>query len=1339
MIQPTENDNCVSNFPSLQVCLTVLGLTFPWLWLGHPFPALSQSKHSPLADDSVGQVLGCQGSPIADYHGFTVGLYYQEMQGAIPLKQISSALANPENHNPFPLNQSTDGKFNFVLDLEQITPETTYVLIVNPPERSRFGERRIQVRFGSPQNNQIPFTAKTLDGLPISTQGNQETSGRLPIAANSIPLNFKVMVCDRESLKITKSSDRASASPGEVAVFRLQVQNIATGDLENLTVTDTLPVGFQLVEGSIEAHPPCSPHVMEGCKGGAIAVNPTQEGQTLTFTFDQPLPKNGKLRIAYAARITPDALRGEGESIARVSGVDSRNGMAVADSSEIHKIRVRGGLLSDAGTIVGRVFVDENGDGEAQAGEKGIPNAVIFLDNGTQVTTDEDGLFSLTNVLPGARVGIIDLDRLQGYTLAENQAFRERNSPSRLVNLSPGGIARMNFPMQETASESEVDPESPPEIAMGVVNFRLGGGGIDFSDIPLTSPLRGSPDEETSALSAEGAVFATGEIGEWRFTGALNSDRALNEDGSGVRGLTPKTQADDQVYPVYGDESVTSSSVSSQDSVFLRLEQPSANGDPNYLMWGTYGTSEFTTSAQQFSATSRNLHGFKTNYTFENLQLTAFYSENLQGFQRDAIAPNGTSQLYFLSKRLLIPGSEEVYLETEPLNRPGTVVSRTKLNRGRNYTIDYDRGTLLFKQPIWRTKIAANGSVLVQRIIVNYQFDSNQDDTYIGGGRARYHFSRKANQKSWLGASYVEEEQGRRDFSLFGVDSQISLGEAAKLTAEYARSSMEAEDANQVNADAYRVQVQGKLTPDILAQALWRTTDAGFTNQSTVSFVPGQTRYGASLQAKVGENTTLRAKYDHEDNFGVAPVIPDTLEQLLANPSQPGEPVDNRLSTITTGVLQKLGESELTVDWVHRDREDEITNLNSTSSQLRSRLSVPLSEEITAYALNETTLSSETDAVVSDRSAIGLGWEIAPGIELGASQQWFTRGQFAGRAITRLDLGGNHAIGEDTTLTGHYSIAEGTDGMNTEAALGLKHRWEMLPGMKVALGYERVFGGDFFGNNATGKQFPQPFAVGQTASSLGFSDGATYHLGVELTPNPDWEAKAKIEHHSDDNGNRTVINTRLSGELSEEITAIARYRQAGASNQTLEDLADTINLRLGFAYRDPDNDQWNALFKYEYRQNPSTLPSNLLAGNSSGSTDHVFSAEAVYAPSWQWEFYGKYAFRDSLTFLASDLVTESHLSLVQLRGTHRFAESWDFTGEARWIEQHTADFSETGVSVELGYYATPGLRLSVGYSWGEVLDRDFGRDGEGVYFDVTYKVNNLLNGFRTKEKPHQPL
>jgi SdrD B-like domain len=161
------------------------------------------------------------------------------------------------------------------------------------------------------------------------------------------------------------------------------------------------------------------------------------------------------LNIAYAAQLTPDAIRGTGVNVASVFGQRADNGQRVQDGPATHKLRVRSGLLSDCGTIIGRVFNDKNFDGEQQPGEPGIPNAVIILDDGNRITTDKDGLYSVANVVAGQRTGVLDATSVRGYTLAPNKLVRERNSQSRLVNLAPGSLVRMNFAVTPAAKEEK--------------------------------------------------------------------------------------------------------------------------------------------------------------------------------------------------------------------------------------------------------------------------------------------------------------------------------------------------------------------------------------------------------------------------------------------------------------------------------------------------------------------------------------------------------------------------------------------------------------------------------------------------------------------------------------------------------------------------------------------------------------------------------------------------------------------------------------------------------------------------------------------------------------------
>ena len=900
------------------------------------------------------------------------------------------------------------------------------------------------------------------------------------------------------------------------------------------------------------------------------------------------------------------------------------------------------------------------------------------------------------------------------------------------------GIQAQPVRIQATTGELEAftqvqfETDLRSSLVTGSIDIRLGKGGTNFyrsfrDFIPLDN-------NDRYGLTTSGAVFATGKVGDWLITGAYNSDRALNKACDGTSRLFRDQQFCEQNYAVYGDSSKIDILTPSVDSVYFKIERtsPSRNGIDSF-MWGDYNTEEFATRSQQFSATTRQLHGFKGNYNFGNLQISAFYGNNVQGFQRDTIAPDGTSGFYFLSRRLVIGGSENVFVELEELNRPGTVIDRKPLNRGVDYDIDYDRGTLLFRQPILRTDVDATGQVLVRRIVTTYQYENQAGDkSNIYAGRAVYHLSDTPGQESWLGGTYLRENQGVREFELYGADALFSFG-SSRLIAEYAHSSNRSDILGLVNGAAYRIEANAQIAKGIQGRAYYREADTGFANDATVSFVPGQTRYGAEITGGLSDTTKLRVQYDRENNVGVAPRPINTLQDLFAPQTQaiPGSQVDNALTTITVGAQQKIGSADLAVDFLHRDRTDRLSpDSSSSSDQLRSRFTVPLAKTLTFEALNETTLSNQVDSVYSDRTAVGLNWAIIPGINLGLSQQFYTRGQLAGNAITNLSLNSEYKFGSDTTLTARYGIVGGANSWTTQGALGINQGVTIAPGLRMDLAYERLFGG-FFGKTGAGVQFAQPFAVGQSAASLGLQGGDSYSAGLEYTGSKDFQASTRFEHRSSSGGSNTVITAAAAGKISPSLTILGRYQQANAANQTLVGLGDTKDLKLGIAYRDPNDDRFNLLFGYEYRRNPATIPDTILLGSGTGSEDHTLSLEAIYAPDWRWEFYGKSALRNSTSYLASDLAGTSTVSLSQLRATYRLGYSWDITGEARWISQSGVGYHETGFLLEAGYYLNPNLRLAAGYSFGRVNDRDFNgsRSAGGFYLGLTVKLNELFDGF----------
>ncbi|MEO0866904.1 MAG: TonB-dependent receptor [Cyanobacteria bacterium J06642_11] len=877
-----------------------------------------------------------------------------------------------------------------------------------------------------------------------------------------------------------------------------------------------------------------------------------------------------------------------------------------------------------------------------------------------------------------------------------------------------------------------------PSIATGIVDLRFGARGTNFHDsLRDFLPPDGNNDYE---VDLDASLFTMGNLGEWLLTGAFNSDRPLNEDCRGETALFRQSSGScNNLYPIYGDDSTQDVTTPSTDHLYLRLERtsPVEGATADYAMWGDYNTEEFANSSQLFTSTSRQLHGFKFNYNVGDLAVTGLYGDNVEGFQRDTIAPDGTSGLYFLSRRLVVSGSEQVYIETEELDRPGTVITRERLHRNTDYDIDYDRGTLLFDDPVTQTATGDFGEVLLRRIVVTYQFDGENTDTNILAGRLQYNFDRTLNQESWLGTSYLRENQGNRDFTLFGADAQVSLGESGRLVGEVAHSESDFDLSGPISGSAYRLELDGSVSDWLSGRAYWRSTDSGFTNAATTSFVPGQTRYGAQANVKLSSNTTFRAQFDHEDNDGVAPRPLTNLEDLLEpglNPV-PGRRVDNSLTTYSVGLAQRLGDSNLEFDWIHRDRTDRTNpeTLEASSDQLRTRLTTRLANNLTFRAQNELNLSSESDPLYPSRTYLGLDWEVIPGINLGLGQVFYGDNGFSDRdSYTIVDLSGEHSLGEDTTIRGRFSSI---DGQHLGGAIGIEHGFILSPGLRLDLGYERTFN-SILGGTAAGTQFSQPFAVGTGGSSLGTVNGNTYTLGLSYTDNPDLQASARFEHRDSSQGSNTGLNASVVGRLSPAVSALFNYQLNRAANQRISNIGTTSNLKLGLAYRDPNDDRFNALLRYEHRINPSTLPTNALFGSSIDTSEHLFSAEALYAPNWRWELYGKYAFRTSQTRISlpadvgGDFTSNNSLHLAQLRATYRLGYSWDISGEARWFGG-LGDYSELGYALEAGYYPTPDLRLYGGYSGGGAYDNDFGvnRSASGFYLGVSAKINSLFDGF----------
>ncbi len=959
------------------------------------------------------------------------------------------------------------------------------------------------------------------------------------------------------------------------------------------------------------------------------------------------------------------------------------------------------------------------------------------LDDGGQLSNRDTLVTLSTNA--GEFVGE-DADRLQpGFQVMAKQgrysAKLQSGTRAQAIQVR-AAIGGANSTL-EAYAQAQFETSLRPSIATGVIDLRIGGKGNDFyGKLRNFLPLDG---DNPTTVDLKGQLFASGAVGDWLMTSAYNSDRTINAACDGSNRLFGKNQPCDLDYATYGDGSKQEILAPSTDSLFLKFERRSPNtiGGTDRFLWGDYRTDDFARRSQQFTAITRELHGFSGNYNIGNLQLSGFFGNNVEGFQRDTIAPDGTSGTYLLSNRNLIVGSESVFVELEELNRPGTVIERRPLTRGADYAIDYDRGSILFSQPVLRTDIGNEGETLVRRIVATYQHEAGGSSN-IYGGRLQYNARRDRGSESWLAGTYIREDKGSRDYQLYGVDALVSLGNNSTLIAEFAHSQNDSEILGKVDGSAYRVEVNGQISPDVSARAYLRHADTGFSNNATVSFAPGQTRYGAEVAAKVAPKTRVRLQYDHERNEGNAPQPRLNFGDLFAanEEATPGVAVDNQLTTITAGLQQTIGKADLNLDWVYRDRQDNLGNaLDETSHQLRSRLSVPLTDRLSFLAQNETTLSADVDPVYNDRTLLGLNWRIWDGINAQLAQQFFHRGQYAGRQLTSFNVTGDYNLTPNTQLRGRYTVFTGNEDLQMQGSIGIKQEIPITKNLKADLAYERVFG-DLLGKNGNGDVFAQPFAYGQSASTLGLTSGDSYSIGLNYL---DQNLQGRIRYelrNGNGNGDNRVLTAAIAGKIGDSLTGLANYQQSNLANQGAGGLlGDTVKFRSGLAYRNPNSDKFNALLRYEYRRNPSTTPETVLFGSGTGSHEHLFGAEAIYAPSAKVEVFGKVGVRNSVSYLAEDLIGKSTVVLAQGRVTYRFTDRWDVAGEARWLGQ--GGYSETGLLGEVGYYISPTLRLAGGYSFGKAGDRDFDgtRTVGGPYLGVQLKLDQLFNGFGLQKWP----
>ncbi len=217
-------------------------------------------------------------------------------------------------------------------------------------------------------------------------------------------------------------------------------------------------------------------------------------------------------------------------------------------------------------------------------------------------------------------------------------------------------------------------------------------------------------------------VFAQGRITEdTQLTVSYDSQREYDDQP-----IFRQYQADD-FYPVYGDTSTIFAEAPARDKLYTKVER-----EQSYVMYGDMDTEM---GEIDLAGTSRRLTGGKADVQTDYADFKGFVSHTEQAVVWKEI-PGGGVSFYQLEQQGIISGSEEIYLETCDRVRPEEVLEQQTLSRGRDYSIDYSFGRILFKRPIPSRDAEFNPMV----IVIFYEKDGRLGEKqYVYGGRASIH------------------------------------------------------------------------------------------------------------------------------------------------------------------------------------------------------------------------------------------------------------------------------------------------------------------------------------------------------------------------------------------------------------------------------------------------------------------------------------------------------------------------------------------------------------------------------------------------------------------------
>jgi hypothetical protein len=862
------------------------------------------------------------------------------------------------------------------------------------------------------------------------------------------------------------------------------------------------------------------------------------------------------------------------------------------------------------------------------------------------------------------------------------------------------GDRTVKISMNSLSSEVHYTFTTPVEPLMLV-----GSADASASDLKTSGDLSALKDQDLlkKGLHTDGrlAFYGRGTIwSDYLLTASYDNNR--REDRL-FKEVDP-----DVLYSLYGDNSTIDYTAQTNNPFFLKLER-----NRSYAMFGDFNTE---LSQNELARYDRTFNGVKAHYETKTGSADAFATLTDRKVVQDELRGQGISGYYFLGKSNIIVGSEKVRIETRDRYHNEVIISRLEKARFGDYEIDYQQGTLFFKQPV--AAIDGNGNPVY--IIATYEAAASgaSDYSYVVGAQAE-----KEILGGWRVGGTAVHDRSNNDFTLLGANTKVDLNKRIVIGGEFAHGS------DKLNAGGSAWRVDGAVEPldKLMLKSYYRKVEAGFINQTMgaggVNSEAGSMKYGGGASYTILDATKLAAEYYRSEQSANNKTIvinstTGSADHAFGSVATLGAKIEN-VTYETPGDTASTSEA----------RKSTIVGVRGSLRPFQ-RLNITGEYE---HSLN----SSAKDEVMPSAATIGAEYRVIDPIAVSVNEKFFDNGGSASL------FGITSEIGYGTTAQARYQIGNAMSGQRNQMSIGLKNVLHLTDALTSNVSYERTR------------------ALDRNLVEARTQDNDAVSVGLEYLPKAPLKASIKGELAKNAQSIRRVatfggdialvygfslIDKVSYYEESRTPSAAPASSQAAAGTFAQGTLApDQIGASLGsgmlkkldniagLAYRPVDVDWLNAIGKYEKKMEFN----GVVAPQTSYDVD-IASLHAFVEPIVGLEIGMKYALKhstDEAFGLTASTLTDFYLVRAEydLRWNNFDVAAEYRVLDSRIIDQANSGSMNRGYSAELGCVAIENIHIGVGYNFVGTQDRDlvsreYWSAGPFVTFRAKF-TEKLLNYF----------